>query len=948
MNKIYKSVWCEATGTWVATSETARGKSKRGVSRKLVMAQAILAGAAFVGGGAAYADADAAATYFDASGSGNAALDSAATAGPNAQAVAAGVGAYASGQNSVAVGSGSFASNTGSIAIGGTAFSSGVGSFAGGMSARAVADSATAVGAVAKAQAAGGTALGSQTLVSGINSVAIGSAATASSANSVALGAGSAATVGAQSGYTAYGLNSPQTSVGEVNVGNRTITGVAAGAADTDAVNISQLKAVDSKFANTVQYDATPDDKSSITLAGPESTDGGVTGGTTITNVHQGAVSATSTDAVNGAQLYAIAGDTSTTYVHENGSGVKYVRTNENGLTPDDAHATASGASAVGYNAQANGVNSVAIGYEGTASAGGAVAVGAGSSAQSKDSVAIGADSQAIGSQAGAFGTNAYAFGAGSLALGANATANSDNSVALGQDSVADRANAVSVGSSALQRQITNVAAGTEGTDAVNLNQLNAAITAATAGETRYFKANGNNDDTDNATATGIRAVAMGPAAEASGANAFAGGNSSQASGTDSVAVGNKSTANGDDSVAIGANSVAGHDPLAIDDPGFTAATAVGSGAQAIAQNATALGNLATAGATNSVALGQGAVVNADASGSVALGQGSIADRANTVSVGSAGAERQITNVAAGVQGTDAVNVDQLNAVANQGAATAAKLDGAVMYDTNADGSVNKNSVTLGGDASSGGTVIHNVAEGVDSTDAVNVAQLNAAIGDAVQNITVNPNVPFFSADGNVDTEGAQASGTHSVAVGANANANGMNAIAMGANSVASGNNATALGAAATASADNSVALGQGSVADRANTVSVGAAGQERQITNVAAGVQGTDAVNVNQLQQSVSGAVGQAKSYTDDQIRSARRDSYGGTASALAAAGLPQAVLPGHGMVAIAGGTYGGQSAMAIGVSQLSETGKWVYKVQGTTDSRGQFGASVGAGMHW
>jgi autotransporter adhesin len=194
----------------------------------------------------------------------------------------------------------------------------------------------------------------------------------------------------------------------------------------------------------------------------------------------------------------------------------------------------------------------------------------------------------------------------------------------------------------------------------------------------------------------------------------------------------------------------------------------------------------------------------------------------------------------------------------------------------------------------------------------------------------------------------AQATGANAVAIGANSLASGANATSLGANSVASGANATALGAAANASADNSVALGQGSIADRANTVSVGAAGQERQITNVAAGVQGTDAVNVNQLQQSVSGAVSQANSYTDDQIRSARRDSYGGTASAMAMAGLPQAVLPGHGMVAMAGGTYAGQSALAIGVSQLSETGKWVYKLQGTTDSRGQFGASIGAGMHW
>jgi len=289
-----------------------------------------------------------------------------------------------------------------------------------------------------------------------------------------------------------------------------------------------------------------------------------------------------------------------------------------------------------------------------------------------------------------------------------------------------------------------------------------------------------------------------------------------------------------------------------------------------------------------------------------------------------------------------------LKAVSDQGAANAAKLDGAVMYDHDANGNVDKSSVTLGGNAASGGTTIHNVAAGVDASDAVNVGQLNAAITGAVNNAVVNAANPFFSGEGNRDTEGAVSSGAHSVAGGANAQATGVNASAIGANSIAGGNNATALGAAANASGANSVALGQGSVADRANTVSVGAAGQERQIANVAAGVQGTDAVNVNQLQQSANGAVGEARSYTDDQIRSARRDSYGGTASALAMVGLPQAVLPGHGMVAMAGGTYGGQSALAIGVSQLSETGKWVYKLQGSTDSRGQIGASIGAGMHW
>ncbi|MGF6902960.1 YadA-like family protein [Paraburkholderia sp. GAS348] len=928
MNKIYKSVWCEATGTWVATSETTRSKTKRGTSRKLAMAQVVLAGAALVGSvSAAYADPASANHYFSVSGLADGSDDALAVDGMNS--IAAGPTATAAALDSIAIGNSARALNSETIALGTNTAATGA--------------SSVAVGFQSKAAAANSVAFGENAFVTktATDSVAIGSAATATAVNSVALGAKSTTTADLTASGEKFGAADSDiaglTAHGEVSVGSasneRRLTNVAAGAADTDAVNVSQLKAVDNKIAtataNSVQYDTTPADKSSVTLAGPASTDGGVTGGTTITNVHQGTVSATSTDAVNGAQLYSIAGDTSSNYIQENGSGVKYVRTNDSTLTPGDAHATASGASAVGYNAQANGVNSVAIGYQGIASAAGAVAVGAGSWAQSENSVAMGADSQAIGSQAGAFGTNAYAFGAGSVALGANAAANSDNSVALGQDSVADRTNAVSVGSSAMQRQITNVADGTAGTDAVNVRQLQAAITAATAGEMRYFQANGANDGTDDAAATGLRAVAMGPAASASGTNAFAGGNAAYASGDNSVAIGNQAEANGDGSVAIGAKAVAGHDPLSTGGENIAGATAIGASAQALATNATALGNMAAVTADNAVA----------------LGQGSIADRANTVSVGSVNSERQITNVAAGTADTDAVNVAQLKEASAQ---TAAKLDGAVMYDTNADGSVNKNSVTLGGDAASGGTVIHNVGEGVDPTDAVNLGQLNAAISSAVQNITVNPNVPFFSADGNTDTEAAQASGTHSVAMGANANATGTNAIAMGANSIASGNNATALGAAANASADNSVALGQGSVADRANTVSVGAAGQERQITNVAAGVQGTDAVNVNQLQQSMSGAVGQANSYTDDKIRSARRDSYGGTASALAAAGLPQAVLPGHGMVAIAGGKYGGQSAMAIGVSQLSETGKWVYKVQGTTDSRGQFGASVGAGMHW
>ncbi|RBL00050.1 hypothetical protein BRN38_08360, partial [Xanthomonas oryzae pv. oryzae] len=96
----------------------------------------------------------------------------------------------------------------------------------------------------------------------------------------------------------------------------------------------------------------------------------------------------------------------------------------------------------------------------------------------------------APGEGATAVGPQSLASGELSTALGYFSTARGANSVALGANSVATRANTVSVGAAGNERQITNVAAGTQGTDAVNLNQLNAvAETAQTTG--KYFKASG-------------------------------------------------------------------------------------------------------------------------------------------------------------------------------------------------------------------------------------------------------------------------------------------------------------------------------------------------------------------------------------------------------------------------------------------------------------------------
>jgi autotransporter adhesin len=70
--------------------------------------------------------------------------------------------------------------------------------------------------------------------------------------------------------------------------------------------------------------------------------------------------------------------------------------------------------------------------------------------------------------------------------------------------------------------------------------------------------------------------------------------------------------------------------------------------------------------------------------------------------------------------------------------------------------------------------------------------------------------------------------------------------------------------------------------------------------------------------------------------------------AQAIATAGLPQAYLPGKNMMAIAGGTYEGEAGYAIGFSTISDNGKWVIKATGSGNSRGKFGASIGAGYQW
>nr|HAT2260114.1 autotransporter adhesin SadA [Citrobacter freundii] len=661
------------------------------------------------------------------------------------------------------------------------------------------------------------------------------------------------------------------------------ITNVAAGVLSedsTDAVNGSQLYETNQKVDQNTS--AIADINTSITNLGTDalswddeegafSASHGTSGTNKITNVAAGEIASDSTDAVNGAQLYEtnqlialnnevisnLAGDTSETYITDNGTGVKYIRTNDTGLAEDDAHASGVGATAVGYNAVASGVSSLALGKNSSSTIDTGIALGSGSTSN-----------RAISS-------------------GIQATSVTSDGVVIGYDTT-DREllGALSLGTDGESyRQITNVADGSEAQDAVTVRQLQNAIAAVSTTPTQYFHANSDEGD-------------------------------SLAVGENAIAVGAKTIVNGDSGVGIGYGAV-------VEQSAFNG-IAIGSSAQVNHANSIALGSNSqtTVGAQSSYT-----AYNMDAP------QTSVGE----VSVGSGDGQRQITNVAAGSADTDAVNVGQLKVT-----------DSHVAANTES---------------------INNLNTQVSSLD-TRVTNIENSVGD----IVTTGSTKYFKT--NTDGVDANAQGTDSVAIGSGS----------------------------IAAAENSVALGTNSVADEANTVSVGSSTQQRRITNVAAGVNNTDAVNVAQLKASEAGSVRyetntdgsvnysvlnlgdgsggttrignvsaavndtdavnyaqlkrsveEANTYTDQKmgemnskIKGVENKMSGGIASAMAMAGLPQAYAPGANMTSIAGGTFNGESAVAIGVSMVSESGGWVYKLQGTSNSQGDYSAAIGAGFQW
>ena len=227
---------------------------------------------------------------------------------------------------------------------------------------------------------------------------------------------------------------------------------------------------------------------------------------------------------------------------------------------------------------------------------------------------------------------------------------------------------------------------------------------------------------------------------------------------------------------------------------------------------------------------------------------------------------------------------------------------------------------------------------------------------------------------------GNKVSGKNSGAIGDPSIITGNNSYSVGNNNTVSTNNTFVLGNNVTQTVDNSVFLGNNSastgvhttanggnytyagmndagvsgVSDVVGVVSVGKEGETRQIQNVAAGVvsaTSTDAINGSQLYATAEGLAGTTinmGNQLNNRINEVKDDANAGVSSAMAMAALPQAYIPGKSMLTGGMATYNGQGAVAVGLSKLSDNGRWVLKVSGSADTKGNAGGAVGAGFHF
>ncbi len=540
--------------------------------------------------------------------------------------------------------------------------------------------------------------------------------------------------------------------------------------------------------------------------------------------------------------------------------------------TPDGSVVDTKNAVAIGSDETSAALNSVAIGKQATAKAQGTVAVGPYAGAQGAYSIAVGRESRANGDSSIAIGKESWATKQGTVALGSGAHSTEDRSVAIGDGAQSSGVQSVAVGPASQALSADSVAFGSsskaEGVEATALGASSLARGKESLAVGNGAEAHNNSDSAvgHNAYAAGGAASAFGFEAHADASKAIAIGNAAYADKEDASAMGAGSKATAEEAMALGTKAEAT----------AKSALAIGAEAKAPAESVIVIGQKANAteGAKFGVALGQKSSVTTE--GGVALGANSTANTdkgasgydprtgkpyelpegvdddpvwqstAAAVSIGGVGEDgkqitRQITNLAAGTEDTDAVNVAQLKAAKvhyysvksdiqgegsnyeNDGATGANALAAGVGAKAEKDGAI-----SVGFNAQAGGT--NSIAIGSarpkvetaeDGTETVTYEGSPIAMGN--RSIGIGSDVWVY-ADNGIAIGNMVGAGTNATAVGNNTWANGENSSAYGYDAHAFGANGTAIGASSFVqdTASYGTAVGYRANAQASNSTAVG------------------------------------------------------------------------------------------------------------------------------
>ena len=757
-------------------------------------------------------------------------------------------GAFVSGANNVAIGReagmGTDAqklSVTSTVAIGEAAKGSSNNTVAIGKTALAEKESAVAVGTLSKASGDNSVAIGKTANALGIKAVALGVDSVAVNEKDVALGSGSVTEAHHNGDYT---LNSNYT---------------AAGTSSQGTVSVGKVDA------------ATP--ANSFTRQ--------------IQNVSAGVISATSTDAINGSQLYA-----TNSYLLNLGNNVKNALggktaiDGEGNLTLNDLGGTGKANVHDALEAMNTKINQLGGGLGGGSSSH-FYSVQTTSNTRGNynnngatglDALAAGADAQAAGEFAVAVGTGAQAAISNSIAIGRNATVNADTASDVKVHGLTKGEGSVAIGSNT-KASGTNATAVGQSSNAYGQNSLAAGQSSNAVGKSSVALGDGANATQDSATALGpysqstaAGATALGFNTRATAFGTVAAGRNSKAVANNAVAMGNEADAQKEDTIAIGYNAQATQNR----------AVAFGKNAQATAGDTVAFGDAAKASVGNAIAFGKNA--NAAHADSIALGANSATEAAvqttsatvgsltfgnfagntpeSTLSIGTAGKERTITNVAAGRisdSSTDAINGSQLyatqNVMNNIGTTAVGVLGGDAAI-------ANDGTITMTNIGDTGKDNVHDAIKSVKET-AEKGWNLKANDETSSEKIAAGDTVTFKEGKNiKVSRDGKN--------------------ITVATSDDVSFNKVTVGDSVLT---DNGLTVGNGAAGKPVSLTKDGLNNGDNKIANVAKGTADTDAVNVAQLKAAAAKATSKVDSGNDNIVVTPEQNADGSTTYKVATA---------------------------------------------------------------